>query len=473
MIVEARGSPFIGVETTTTYLCSHLLLVTLTRAQLDMGACCSKDGERGESMEDEMDGKGYEVAEEVDVQNGDDGAIVWFQGYSGFTSMFTQKGMKGINQDAMTVWENFTGEKDTYFCGVFDGHGESGHNVARHVRNVLPSKLSSEYRLSQFNGFNHSDVDADDGDENDDSSDDTKDSHENDDNQNQFLTSWRSSIINSFKEIDEELSRDSTIDCLCSGTTAVTIVKQGDHLIIANLGDSRAVLGTRGQKKRLVPVQLTVDMKPNLPCEAERIKNCKGRIFSMQQEPEVFRMWMPDENCPGLAMSRAFGDFCLKEHGLISIPEVSYRKLTDRDEFVVLATDGVWDVLRNNEVVKIVASARKRSIAAKLVVDSAVEAWRVKYPSSKVDDCAVICFFLKDPPLLTKSRSEAPRDRMNHSELAASSTRTTRSEGGHESVNGTVTEHSSEEWSALEGVSRVNSLVATLPRFADVLSQQK
>ena len=50
---------------------------------------------------------------------------------------------------------------------------------------------------------------------------------------------------------------------------------------------------------------------------------------------------MPEEDCPGLAMSRAFGDFCLKDYGLIAVPDVSYRKITKQDEFVVLATDGV------------------------------------------------------------------------------------------------------------------------------------
>jgi serine/threonine protein phosphatase PrpC len=40
-------------------------------------------------------------------------------------------------------------------------------------------------------------------------------------------------------------------------------------------------------------------------------------------------------------MARAFGDFCLKDVGLISVPDVSYRRLTEKDEFVVLATDGV------------------------------------------------------------------------------------------------------------------------------------
>lgn len=75
--------------------------------------------------------------------------------------------------------------------------------------------------------------------------------------------------------------------------------------------------------------------------EAERIKKCRGRIFALPQEPGVCRLWLPDECYPGLAMTRAFGDFCLKDYGLISTPNVSYRKLTDKDEFVVLASDGV------------------------------------------------------------------------------------------------------------------------------------
>lgn len=43
-------------------------------------------------------------------------------------------------------------------------------------------------------------------------------------------------------------------------------------------------------------------------------------------------------------MARAFGDFCLKDFGLISVPEMSYRRLTEKDEFIVLATDGVDDL---------------------------------------------------------------------------------------------------------------------------------
>lgn len=79
--------------------------------------------------------------------------------------------------------------------------------------------------------------------------------------------------------------------------------------------------------------------------EAERILNCNGRVFATPEEPGVYRMWLPEENSPGLAMSRAFGDFCLKSYGLISSPVVTYRKLTDKDQFVVLATDGVSECL--------------------------------------------------------------------------------------------------------------------------------
>lgn len=75
--------------------------------------------------------------------------------------------------------------------------------------------------------------------------------------------------------------------------------------------------------------------------EAERIKRCKGRVFALQDEPEVQRVWLPFDDAPGLAMARAFGDFCLKEYGVISIPDFSHRTLSDRDKFVVLASDGV------------------------------------------------------------------------------------------------------------------------------------
>lgn len=76
--------------------------------------------------------------------------------------------------------------------------------------------------------------------------------------------------------------------------------------------------------------------------EAERIMQCKGRVFCLRDEPGVHRVWLPDGETPGLAMSRAFGDYCVKDYGLISVPEVTERNISSRDQFVVLATDGVY-----------------------------------------------------------------------------------------------------------------------------------
>jgi len=369
-----------------------------------MGQCCSFHVEsyHVENREEER-----EVEHEDLIFRGHAGAHVRLQGSSKFVSMYTQQGKKGANQDAMTVWENFSGAKDTFFCAVFDGHGPSGHKVARYIRDVLPAKISMLYNKSNVRGKNGGGF-----------AEKNANAEGKIGSDHPFLSSWKDKIIKSFQEMDEELEGEASIESYCSGTTSVAILRKGEHLIISNLGDSRAVLCTRDDKDQLISEQLTVDMKPNLPREMERIKSCQGRVLAMDKEPNVYRIWMPDEDCPGLAMARAFGDFCLKDFGLISTPEVTYRKLTQRDEFVVLATDGIWDVLSNSEVVRIVASAKKRSLAAKLLVDQAVRAWRYKYPSAKIDDCAVICLFFKRPrPLLTKSISEVTEPSLNHTEL--------------------------------------------------------
>ncbi|XVF08349.1 hypothetical protein REPUB_Repub06bG0219100 [Reevesia pubescens] len=368
-----------------------------------MGACCTthiKYKGRSHDKED-LEDKEEEGHQEDFTTIGHNGAVVRLQGSSSFTSMYTRKGKKGINQDAMTVWENFMGDKNVFFCGVFDGHGPSGHMVAHYVCDTLPFKLSSIIKMAQPNGK-------------DDSNGDNKVNDKKNSSHKEIFSSWETNLIKAFEESDEDLSLEESVDSYCSGTTAVTIVKQDEHLIISNLGDSRAVLCTRDNRNQLIPIQLTVDLKPSIPSEAERILKCGGRVFAMDEEPNVPRVWMPNQDCPGLAMARAFGDFCLKDHGLSSIPKVSYRRLTSKDEFVVLATDGVWDVLTNNEVIRIVGSVKRQSMAAKILVYYAVQAWRTKYPGSKVDDCAVVCLFLKKRPLLSRSLSDTSQHRGSH-----------------------------------------------------------
>lgn len=386
----------------------------------------------------------------------------------------------------MIVWENFGSRSDTVFCGVFDGHGPYGHMVARRVRDYLPLKLSSQLEVKSDNdnckdNTNLSTVGSMNSEESsslnlEEESRASVDCEERDKRPDSFM-GLKQSFLKAFKIMDKELRVHPNIDCFCSGTTAVTLVKQGQDLIIGNVGDSRAILGTRDQDECLIAVQLTVDLKPNLPREAERIRRCKGRVFALQDEPEVARVWLPNNDSPGLAMARAFGDFCLKDFGLISVPDVSYRRITDRDEFIVLATDGVWDVLSNEEVVAIIASAPVRSYAARSLVEAAVRSWRIRYPTSKVDDCAVVCLYLKSGG--DNSDSSSTREACNGWSLNSTveadedvplkpSSPTSLDRSGTVRSSGILPEDTMET----EGIARVDTLL-TLPRFVPGATTKK
>ncbi|RLN08304.1 putative protein phosphatase 2C 14 [Panicum miliaceum] len=327
-------------------------------------------------------------------------------------SLYTLQGKKGVNQDAMIFWENFCSRDDTIFCGVFDGHGPYGHLVAKRVRDLLPVKLGANLVLDDGRGTSSSNIKSNTNEvrspEHIDRGDTVISSEaEQNGEYPEIFPALRTSFLKAFHVMDRDLKLHKNIDCFFSGTTAVAVIKQGHNLIIGNLGDSRAVLGTRDENDQLVAIQLTVDLKPNIPSEAQRIRQRRGRIFALPEEPEVARVWLPKYNSPGLAMARAFGDFCLKDHGVISMPDVSYHRITEKDEFIVLATDGVWDVLSNDEVVSIVSRATSRASAARFLVESAHRAWRTRFPTSKIDDCAVVCLFLNTDEASKSSSSMA------------------------------------------------------------------
>uniref|UniRef100_A0A6N2LLR6 PPM-type phosphatase domain-containing protein n=1 Tax=Salix viminalis TaxID=40686 RepID=A0A6N2LLR6_SALVM len=320
-------------------------------------------------------------------------------------SLYSKEGSKGVNQDAAVLHQGYGGEHGA-FCGVFDGHGKNGHIVSKIVRNRLPSLLLNQKNASSKmrTATDHSSEREDDGSV-----------------PSESFHKWKEACISSFKVMDKEIKLQGSLDCSCSGTTAVVVLRQGDDLIIANLGDSRAVLGRINDQNGIMPVQLTTDLKPgvpgktpfqtifhdpmqtyplahgssNNPGEAERIRNCNGRVLALREEPHIHRVWLPHEDSPGLAMSRAFGDFLLKNYGIISLPDISYHRVTPRDRFVVLASDGVWDVLSNKEVVSIISTADSELDAAKSVVEAATAAWKRKFTSSKVDDCTAVCLFLQ------------------------------------------------------------------------------
>ncbi|KAI3707765.1 hypothetical protein L2E82_36570 [Cichorium intybus] len=300
---------------------------------------------------------------------------------SGFThvhnlaSVCSKRGEKGVNQDCCIVWEEFGGQEDMMLCGIFDGHGSWGHYVAKRVCESLPSSLLCNWQEEML-------LEA---------SLDLQSVKKLD-----RFNLWKNSFVKTCAAVDRDLQNCRKFDSFHSGTTGLAVVKQGELLVIANVGDSRAVLGTTSDDGSLVPIQLTVDFKPNLPHEAERIIECKGRVFCLEDEPGVHRLWLPNEESPGLAMSRAFGDYCVKDFGLISVPQVTQRRITGKDQFIVLASDGVWDVVSNQEAVEIVSSTDDKAKAAKRLVECAGRAWKRKRKGIACDDISAVCVFFNN-----------------------------------------------------------------------------
>ena len=111
--------------------------------------------------------------------------------------------------------------EDVTFCGVFDGHGPHGHLVACKVREALPLKLLSFLHSSE-SGQNGSGKACFRGNIKPESGESEKDLSA-EDNENSM---WREAFMKAYKAMDKELRSHPNLDCFCSGSTAVTIVKQ-------------------------------------------------------------------------------------------------------------------------------------------------------------------------------------------------------------------------------------------------------
>ncbi|KDR84400.1 hypothetical protein GALMADRAFT_237252 [Galerina marginata CBS 339.88] len=127
-----------------------------------------------------------------------------------------------------------------------------------------------------------------------------------------------------------------------SGCTAIAALVTPDNKIyVANAGDSRSVIGIKGEVK-----DLSFDHKPTNYSERTRINAAGGRV----QGGRV------DGN---LALSRALGDFEYKKNKslgpeaqmITANPDVRSHQITEEDEFLVLACDGIWDCLTSQQVI--------------------------------------------------------------------------------------------------------------------------
>ncbi|XP_074280136.1 putative protein phosphatase 2C 9 isoform X2 [Silene latifolia] len=175
--------------------------------------------------------------------------------------------------------------------------------------------------------------------------------------QEEFWVDPRNAISNAYVKTDKAILSTNS-DLSRGGSTAVTaIIFNGRKLWIANLGDSRAVLSKGGQA-----LQMSVDHEPST--ERGSIEDKGGFVSNLPGD-------VPRVNGQ-LAVSRAFGDKSLKSH-LRSDPDVQEANIDFNADILILASDGLWKVMNNQEAVDIARKIKDPHKAAKQLAAEALK----------------------------------------------------------------------------------------------------
>lgn len=263
------------------------------------------------------------------------------------------------NQDCFTASTN--GNK--FLAAVYDGHGEKGKRISEFAKSALSKSLFSHKEL-------HNDP--------------------------------RLALESAYRDTQSQIERTHGPDAAESGTTAVACYQHRDRLLVANVGDSRAVLGRcdTARKGGLRAVELTSDQKPSRADEKQRILAAGGKVDQL-----TFPVWnagggvrlmrggpervMDSSGFGGLAMSRSLGDLSLRPY-VSSQPEVYERKLDSKDRFLVLGSDGVWDQMSNQEVIDIASRVSDPAHAAREIANQARRRWQSETEGLLSDDITAV-----------------------------------------------------------------------------------
>lgn len=288
-------------------------------------------------------------------------------------------------QDTMMVLDQI-GENCGWFFAVLDGHGSSGKEASNAAFDAFQGYFTEKHikKLPRLTSNKE---------------------------REKFLFS-------AFKSTEKKLKK-SGIDYSNSGTCCVMVYIKDNGCTIANLGDSRAVLCRWIRDK--MAIELSTDHKPTNKEEKARILKKKGRVERKivgGQPVGPMRVWIDDEG-PGIAMTRTLGDFQAKTIGLISEPEIKHIELKPGDRFIVIGSDGLWDVMSSAEVVGFVLKHCGEGVDGRVITQAGIaealtrEAkarWEESHRSNKqvvevgdvcaatkkaIDDISAVVVFLK------------------------------------------------------------------------------
>ena len=283
---------------------------------------------------------------------------------------FLGRDVEKTNQDNFFIYKNFINNPNYIFFGVCDGHGTYGHEVSGYLVYNIPLTINDLFIKNNFKIISDKNI-----------------------------SELISLLKNSFIEIDQNISKETNIDTLFSGSTCISLIFTATKLICANVGDSRCIVGKYDERKWFSK-NLSSDHKPENKNEKERIIKNGGRIEAYTDENGEYygpqRVWLKKENVPGLAMSRSFGDFVAHSVGVIAEPEILEYSILEEDKFIILASDGIWEFISNEECVDIVKEyyiSKDINGAVNFLYKEASKRWIIK--EEVIDDITLIIIFLK------------------------------------------------------------------------------
>ena len=186
-----------------------------------------------------------------------------------------------------------------------------------------------------------------------------------------------------------------------SGTTCNIVIQLEENIICANSGDSRSILvydeiNFENNLTKIYP--LSYDCKPELPNEKKRIESCGG---SVQQDIDennkpcgIYRVWVKGKKYPGLALSRSIGDTDAKKIGVIPNPQIIEYTLGIQSRYMMVRSDGIWEYINNEEVMKIANKYYLKNDAKGLCQDlTNISTSRWLKEDMAIDDITVVVVF--------------------------------------------------------------------------------
>lgn len=305
-----------------------------------------------------MDGVNLDTKEEAPQQQAASTGGFIINSYGGYSKKgFAPYNPKKKNQDALIMAED-PKTRSLFLC-VLDGHGEDGDKVAQAIKAKFANYL-----------FKH----------------------------RSFADDIKTAISDVVAKVESEILRDASIETDFSGTTFTCAVIRGNTMTTGNIGDSRSTVGFRNASGGITGIAISQDHKPDLPEEKARIEAKGGRVFAVEYDDGVDgppRVWLGHMDVPGLAMSRSLGDAVAHSAGVSSEPDfVEYEFNPDgrEDLILVLASDGLWEFMTDQEVMEMAVQTTEPRYAVDKLISEANERWMAE--EQVIDDTTVCVAFL-------------------------------------------------------------------------------